>query len=1395
MIHSRLLSALLPGTHGTLQSVGGPGAVYLSDDGQGEITWVGDADDPFGAIFDDASGWIYTAQNGTQYAFDANGNLTKMTDAEGRSLTFTHNGVISSTGVSIVYHRDAQDRITSITDPAGNSVNYGYDDAGNLTQFFNRTANPATDNPTMSYSYAAGSHYVQGLFDARGIQAARNYYDAQNRLYETIDAEGKKTVFSHDINGRTETITDRAGNVTVYQYDTRGNVTYQKAADGTVTQTSYHLWSNGTESDLQETVSVTGLFSDNTGKLVQQTYTTHYAYEDPNSAPTDDGHLRRITDPLGHVISMEYDSLGNLLTMTDARSNASGNPGADDGQHVLPEHHPARNEHGRRRQCHQLCLRRERQPAKRLADSDSVDPSGNVSVQNVVTSTIYDANGFMVQSQDALGHATTYTNDANGNHLKETTTRTNANGQVVQVVTENVYDDENRLIGTWDANHPRTSNPNPTTQTIYNEIGKVYQTIDALGHTTTMSYDDRGNLAETDYADGTSEQTLYDSNNRRQYSIDRRGKYTYYAYDSVGRLQETWFCNSSTTPVTRLSHTDYDGSGRVYQSIDADGNTTTSIYDSAGRRIGVVDANGNSSTYGYDENGNQTAFIDANGHEIDYGYDALNRRVQTVYPVSSVYVNGSYTNTATDVWTAYDELGRKIAEYEQSPVSQPLASRNIKRYVYDVDGRLTDVIDALGQDTHYAYDELGNETLQRDANQHSTTYTYDNLGRRISRTLPAGQVESTHYDDNGNLQTRTDFNGRTTTFQYDALNRLRFRIPDPFFNEQTVEWRYTASGQRERMIDSTGTTIYSYDDRDRLTSKATPEGTLGYGYDDQNNLKSITSSTPGGAAVTYTYDALNRLSTVNDVNNQQTIYHYDAVGNLGSIALPNGVTSVYNYDALNRLSTLTHTSAAMITAIASYAYGVFPTGQRQMAAEGTGRTSVYSYDALWRLQGETITGDQHARNGALGYGYDPVGNRKARTSSVTGLAAQSFTYDSDDRVNGDTYDSNGNTVVGSASQPASAYATATGVAAPPPAIPTGATNSASTPDTSKPVLGTDTYDSFDRLVKRTGATGSVQITYNGDGEKVAETITQAGLTVTTTYLVDELNPTGYSQVLEESTNGSLSRVYTFGLELISQDEVLSTTGSQISWTATYYGYDGHGNVRFLTNGAGAITDAYDFDAFGNLLNVSSGGSGSSTPNAHLYCGEQFDSAIGQYYLRARVMNPLTGRFWTMDTFEAGSVEPRALHKYAWANCDAVNNLDRTGKFSLPEISIGTAIIASVAAIYAISIDIYNQSRGATLTAAQQANFNAALEVISGASNSKYAYIVKRAKQITWRADPSLGDGAFAQTLFTWRLVVLTPESLTFEPKVLAAIIVHETTHTLQLITPLRGGKSKKCSLW
>ena len=40
----------------------------------------------------------------------------------------------------------------------------------------------------------------------------------------------------------------------------------------------------------------------------------------------------------------------------------------------------------------------------------------------------------------------------------------------------------------------------------------------------------------------------------------------------------------------------------------------------------------------------------------------------------------------------------------------------------------------------------------------------------------------------------------------------------------------------------------------------------------------------------------------------------------------------------------------------------------------------------------------------------------------------------------------------------------------------------------------------------------------------------------------------------------------------------------------------------------AVTDTYDYDAFGNKIN-----STGTTPNSYLYRGEQWDSDLGLYY--------------------------------------------------------------------------------------------------------------------------------------------------------------------------------------
>ena len=188
-------------------------------------------------------------------------------------------------------------------------------------------------------------------------------------------------------------------------------------------------------------------------------------------------------------------------------------------------------------------------------------------------------------------------------------------------------------------------------------------------------------------------------------------------------------------------------------------------------------------------------------------------------------------------------------------------------------------------------------------------------------------------------------------------------------------------------------------------------------------------------------------------------------------------------------------------------------------------------------------------------------------------------------------------------------------------------------------------------------------------------MTATGLT--TKFLVDDDNPTGYAQVVEELTGTStaalaVTRSYTYGYMLISQNPLISG-----AWSPSFYGTDGHGSVRFLTSTAGTVTDAYDYDAFGILIHQSG-----STQNVYLYSGEQFDPDLGLYYQRARYLNAFAGRFWTIDSYRGSLRQPPSLHRYLYVGGDPVNYRDPTGKEGLID-SLQT--IAIQAQLYILSV--------------------------------------------------------------------------------------------------------------
>jgi hypothetical protein len=122
---------------------------------------------------------------------------------------------------------------------------------------------------------------------------------------------------------------------------------------------------------------------------------------------------------------------------------------------------------------------------------------------------------------------------------------------------------------------------------------------------------------------------------------------------------------------------------------------------------------------------------------------------------------------------------------------------------------------------------------------------------------------------------------------------------------------------------------------------------------------------------------------------------------------------------------------------------------------------------------------------------------------VNGTTANTYTYDADDRLGSDQYDADGNT-----------------------------TNSGGT---------ANTYDFENHMTQH----GLVTLVYDGDGNRVSETV--GG--VTTNYLVDTQNPTGYAQVVDELQSGTVARTYSFGLERISETQTLNT-----ALTTSFYGY-------------------------------------------------------------------------------------------------------------------------------------------------------------------------------------------------------------------------------------------------
>lgn len=382
----------------------------------------------------------------------------------------------------------------------------------------------------------------------------------------------------------------------------------------------------------------------------------------------------------------------------------------------------------------------------------------------------------------------------------------------------------------------------------------------------------------------------------------------------------------------------YDALGRVIEVRDR-GQVIAYRYDGLGNVIEearrAADAGGTDAVirtrYTYDEAGNLRSLTDNLGQVTTFAYDALDNLTRVVAPDERITTYRTFLDPdgdflwreATDprgrVFTQrYDSLGRLNrfvlqegefsqqfdVEYNATNLPTRIAERSTTRSLdltYNLAGEVlsVEIDDALLQLT---YDERGLLASATTPAGRTYAYAHDPLGNLSAITLPDGTRQQMIYDESDNLVSAVDANGLVTTYLYDALNRLT--DVENAAGERT-SYEYDLRGNRISHTDPRDVVRRAtYDVFDRLIQTTDGRGDVTtYAYDGLSRVVDIDA--PGSPGRRFTYDARGNIITVTQrPQEQRTLYSYDAVNRLTSITDALANTTTFNYSALNRISTI-----------------------------------------------------------------------------------------------------------------------------------------------------------------------------------------------------------------------------------------------------------------------------------------------------------------------------------------------------------------------------------------------------------------------------------------------------------------------------------------------------------
>jgi YD repeat-containing protein len=901
----------------------------------------------------------YTSPEGMVFVVEENKGVLSMADRNENTLTFTDTAITHSNGMAVTISRDAQKRITAITDPAGEQMLYGYNAAGRLISFTDRTGAVTQ----FKYENAAYPHYLTEIIDPLGHRAVKSIFDADGRLIGQQDADGNTISMTHDLANRKETTTDRLGHPTTHEYDLNGNIIKTTDALGGITTRTYDARDRElTVTDpLGHTTSRTYDANDN---VLTETnalgHTTHYTYNDKKQPLS-------ITDPMGRVTTFSYDANGNSTSIIDPTGRSTSFTYDGNGSVtslIMPGD---------------------------TAYHFTLDPASG----EKLSQTIVGADGQISAHQ-------TFTYDANGEQTGTTDYlvppgATDVTAATVVKTTAQVFDPEGRMTSM--AIRDAAGNPIVTQSWTYNANGDELSHTDPLGRVTSTEYDSQGRDFLTTHPDGTTSLLVYDANGEITSTTNRSGHLMSYEIDALGRQTKATNLADGTFTTTV-----YDPAGRELSKTDELGRTSTMAYDPANRLISSTDSAGNTISMTYDDAGRQITETDADGHTTTTEYDAAGRPLKTIAPDGNFVLSGF--DTAGRAKSRTDELGRTtLAEFD--PLGRLTATIDAlgQRHsvAYDSVGRLLSWTDPLGNLTSYAHDSLGRRTSRTLPGGQTESMTWDSLNRLQTHTDFNGHTTTFVYDAEDQLLEKIADPGHPSLTLPHAAAKHVFT-----YNSFGLPATATVRSASGAVLHSQ---TWTYDAEGQLTGISTPHGTLSYSHDALGRIQSLASSHPEVPQLNYGTDLAGRLNQISDVRNapaKTSQLGYNLSGALTSVTHPTGMTHTYQRTNRNFISNLDIADGSGV--LESFGYTLNAAGQRTQAVEANGRTVSYQRDALSRLTQESILPPANPVPGVIDYTLNGNGYRTARTSTQPGVSTLNTAVNANGQLKNATYDANGNTL-------------------------------------------------------------------------------------------------------------------------------------------------------------------------------------------------------------------------------------------------------------------------------------------------------------------------------------------------------------------------------------------------